>query len=127
MKAVSGIVATAILLSLTIAGGVLLYTYITRYLNAAIESGNLVVERAYYIKALQRLDVEVRNIGTGDVEVNGVEIISSNKSTVINKTLIMHPGSSITISIENVTETPIYVIVKYGKGSTTEPVSVKTI
>ncbi|MEM4763122.1 MAG: archaellin/type IV pilin N-terminal domain-containing protein, partial [Desulfurococcaceae archaeon] len=77
MKGVSGIVATAILLALTIAGGVLIYTYVTRYLNTVSDNGKLVVENAYYLNSIKRLTMELRNIGTRDITVNNIEVVTT--------------------------------------------------
>ncbi|MEM4661859.1 MAG: archaellin/type IV pilin N-terminal domain-containing protein [Desulfurococcaceae archaeon] len=129
MKGISGIVATAILLALTIAGGVLMYTYVTSYLNTAVDTGKIVVENAYYITSLKRLTIEVRNVGTREVKVNGVDMILSGtaRSDTRNITppLSISPGEARQIVLYDVNEAPQYVIIVYGNGSMTEPVPVR--
>lgn len=131
MKGISGIIATAILLTLTIAGGVLIYTYVTSYLNTAIDTGKVVVENAYYITSLKRLTVEVRNVGTREVKVNGVDVIFPEGSGIRNDTrsisppIVISPGETRQIVLYDVNEVPQYVIVLYGNNSTVEPVPVR--
>ncbi|MEM1529898.1 MAG: archaellin/type IV pilin N-terminal domain-containing protein [Desulfurococcaceae archaeon] len=129
MKGISGIVATAILLALTIAGGVLMYTYVTSYLNTAVDTGKIVVENAYYITPLKRLTIEVRNVGTREVKVNGVDMILSGtaRSDTRNITppLSISPGEARQIVLYDVNEAPQYVIIVYGNSSMTEPVPVR--
>ncbi|MEM0000758.1 MAG: archaellin/type IV pilin N-terminal domain-containing protein [Desulfurococcaceae archaeon] len=129
MKGISGIVATAILLALTIAGGVLMYTYVTSYLNTAVDTGKIVVENAYYITSLKRLTIEVRNVGTREVKVNGVDMILSGtaRSDTRNITppLSISPGEARQIVLYDVNEAPQYVIIVYGNSSMTEPVPVR--
>ncbi|MEM0368584.1 MAG: archaellin/type IV pilin N-terminal domain-containing protein [Desulfurococcaceae archaeon] len=134
MKGVSGIVATAILLALTVAGGVLIYTYVTRYLNTVSDNGKLVVENAYYLNSIKRLTMELRNIGTRDITVNNIEVVTttgknyllSNSNTTQLPTTIL-PGELKSIEITwNITELPRYIVVKYNDIST-EPVTVRII
>jgi archaeal flagellin N-terminal-like domain len=133
MKGVSGIVSTAILLALTIAGGVLIYTYVTRYLNTIAENGKLVIENAYYLSSTKNLAIEVRNVGTREVSVNRVNVITeSGKSYSYNISntqplITIFPGDlrSIEITLDT-TELPRYVIVIYNNIST-EPATVRVI
>ncbi|MEM1627956.1 MAG: archaellin/type IV pilin N-terminal domain-containing protein [Desulfurococcaceae archaeon] len=131
MKGVSGIVATAILLALTIAGGVFLYNYVSHYLNTSTKTGNIVIENAILIRSLRRLDVTVRNIGLGDARVIGVEIVGAvNKEYEAD--VVIPTGKTTTIYI-NIDEQSIlnisgelYVRVKYDK-TVTEPISVRIL
>lgn len=131
VKGISGIIATAILLALTIAGGVLIYTYVTSYLNTAIDTGKVVVENAYYVTSLKRLTVEVRNVGTREVKINGVDIIFPERSSTNNDTrsvsppIVISPGETRQIVLHDVNEAPQYVIVLYGNNSTVEPIPVR--
>lgn len=126
LKGVSGIVASAILLSLTIAGGVLLYTYVTRYLNTVIDEGNVVVERSYYVKSMNRLSIDVKNIGIGETEIKSIEVLYSDSSEIYSENTKLGPGSSITI-VKYVNKTPLYVVIRYGKNLATDPVPVRVI
>ncbi|MEM0004568.1 MAG: archaellin/type IV pilin N-terminal domain-containing protein [Desulfurococcaceae archaeon] len=133
MKGVSGIVATAILLALTIAGGVLIYTYVTRYLNTVADNGKLVIENAYYLSSTRNLTIELRNVGTREVSINRVNVFTeSGKSysyniTINQSSITVFPGELKSVEITlNTTELPRYVIVVYNNVST-EPVTVRII
>jgi len=133
MKGVSGIVATAILLALTIAGGVLIYTYVTRYLNTVADNGKLVIENAYYLSSTHNLTIELRNVGTREVSINRVNVVTeSGKSysyniTIDQSSITVFPGELKSVEITlNTTELPRYVIVVYNNVST-EPVTVRII
>jgi len=133
MKGVSGIVATAILLALTIAGGVLIYTYVTRYLNTVADNGKLVIENAYYLSSTHNLIIELRNVGTREVSVNRVNVVTesgesySYNITIDQSSITVFPGELKSVEIKlNTTELPRYVIVVYNNVST-EPVTVRII
>ncbi len=129
MKGVSGIVATAILLALTIAGGLLLYTYVSRYLVLSTQSGELVVESAYYLTTLKRLEVTVRNIGMTPVNLTGAVVICENSALCKNLTLsvTIPPGKAQSIPIENISDKPQYVIIEFDKERKTEPAVVRVL
>jgi len=129
MKGVSGIVATAILLALTIAGGLLLYTYVSRYLATSIQSGELVIDSAYYLTPLGRLDITVRNIGMSAVNITTIEVILANNTSVhysVGQDKLIAPGETRTISV-NIMGTPRYVIVHFNDARKTEPATVRII
>ncbi|MFZ8783165.1 MAG: archaellin/type IV pilin N-terminal domain-containing protein [Desulfurococcaceae archaeon] len=129
MKGVSGIVASAILLALTIAGGLLLYAYVSRYLAVSIQSGELVIENAYYLKPVGRLEVTVRNIGMSAASIEKIEVILENaESLYIDQSVILTPGETKTISVNIDTATrPIYVVIQYDRERRTEPIPVRVI
>ncbi len=129
MKGISSIVATALLLAMTIAGGVLLYTFATKYLANA-GSGRIIIHEAYYISSTGSLRVTVENIGSNEVNVTGVEVVYSNGSSIsqaINTPV--KPGEVKTISISLGTGVqPLYVIVKYDNDKAhTEPFEVRIL
>ncbi|MEM4869701.1 MAG: hypothetical protein QW081_04865 [Desulfurococcaceae archaeon] len=127
MKGVSGIVATGILLALTIAGGVLLYSYITRYLTVFTNSADIVITNAYYIKSLNKLYVTVRNVGLAPTTVTGVEVILVNRSiSASNQTYDIPAGGERTIEVNvDLAETPLYVVVRYDRDRRTDPYTVR--
>jgi len=129
MKGVSGIVAAAILLALTIAGGLLLYTYVSRYLVLSTQSGELVIESAYYLTTLKRLEVTVRNIGMTPVNVTKAVVICENGTLCKNSTLsvIIPPGKAQSIPIENISERPQYIIVEFDNERKTEPAAIRVL
>jgi flagellin-like protein len=129
VKGISSIVATALLLAMTIAGGVLLYTFATKYLANA-GSGRIIIHEAYYISSTGSLRVTVENIGSNEVNVTGVEVVYSNGSSIsqaINTPV--KPGEVKTISISLGTGVqPLYVIVKYDNDKAhTEPFEVRIL
>jgi len=129
MKGVSGIVATAILLSITIAGGVLLYVYVSRYLSNVTSSSEIAITNAYYISASQQLYVTVKNVGMSDANISGFTIILVNGTSSeisLSQSRSVNPGSEVTIVV-NATSTPKYVIVKYDEDRATEPYPVRVI
>jgi flagellin-like protein len=131
MKGVSGIVATAILLSITIAGGVLLYVYVSRYLSNVTSSSEIAVTNAYYISASQQLYVTVKNVGMSTTNISGFTIILVNGTSSeisLSQSRSVNPGSEVTIVVVvNETSTPKYVIVKYDGDRATEPYPVRVI
>ena len=129
VKGVSGIVASAILLALTIAGGLLLYAYVSRYLAVSIQSGELVIENAYYLKPVGRLEVTVRNIGMSAASIEKIEVILENgESLYIDQSEILAPGQpkAIPVNIDTATR-PIYVVIQYDRERRTEPIPVRVI
>lgn len=128
MNAISSIVATALVLVMTIVGGVLLYTYAMGYLNT-LNTGRIIVHDAYYLKTAGRICINVENIGVGEVEIKSVEIVDVNGSIVVNTTVntILQPGESRIIQV-NWTQTtlPKYIVVVYDKGST-DPVKIRIL
>jgi flagellin-like protein len=129
VKGISSIVATALLLAMTIAGGVLLYTFATKYLANA-GSGRIIIHEAYYISSTGSLRVTVENIGSNEVNVTGVEVIYSSGDS-INQAINtpVKPGEVKTISISLSTGVqPLYVIVKYDNDNAhTEPFEVRIL
>lgn len=83
MKAVSSLVATGLLLALTIAGGVLLYNYVYGYLTSSGGSGGVEIVYAtlYDYGSVKELYAEVLNTGLKTVRVEKVVLIQ-NGSTV---------------------------------------------
>ncbi len=126
LKGVSTIVATAILLSITIAGAVLVYNLVTSYLNS-IGGGKLIVHNAYYINATKTLYVTVENVGGREARITAVRIIDlNNAETTLNITASVPSGEARTISVANVTSTPRYIMIFYNN-VVTEPIAVRVI
>jgi len=128
VKAISSIVATALILVMTIVGGVLLYTYAMGYLNT-LNTGRIIVHDAYYLKTASRIYINVENIGVGEVEIKRVEIVDVNGNIVVNTTIntILQPGESRIIQVNWTQPTlPKYIIVVYDKGST-DPVKIRVL
>jgi hypothetical protein len=126
LKGVSTIVATAVLLSITIAGAVLIYNVVASYLNS-IGEGKLIVHNAYYISATKTLYVTVENVGGREAKITAVRIIDlNNVETTFSITASIPSGEARTISVANVTSTPRYIIILYNN-VVTEPIAVRVI
>lgn len=127
MKAISPLVATAILLIATVAGGIILYNYLVETLSSPGE----------YI-TLSPISAKIIDLGTGTIYVNIKVVVVGTKSTTIHKIVILpeeieitsinetiKPGEtkSITISKSGVTlnNTEHYIIIYYEEQAT-EPV-----
>lgn len=119
MKAISPLVATAILLIATVAGGIILYNYLVETLSSPGE----------YI-TLSPISAKIIDLGTGTIYVNIKVVAVGTKSTTIHKIVILpeeieitsinetiKPGEtkSITISKSGVTlnNTEHYIIIYY--------------
>jgi hypothetical protein len=107
VKAVSGLVATALLLALTIAGGVLLYNYVYGFLAGGGSSGGVeVVYAALYDHGpVKELYAEVFNTGLRTVRVEKVVLIQ-NGSTVVEASVngvSIPAGGKTAIVVGNIT------------------------
>ncbi|QOR94687.1 hypothetical protein IMZ38_01765 [Thermosphaera chiliense] len=122
MKAVSGLVATALLLALTIAGGVLLYNYVYGYLAGGGSSGGVeaVYVALYDYGSVKELYAEVLNTGLKTVRVEKVVLIQNGKP--INETNIsgvsIPAGGKVAIVVSNITANinasqPLYLRIYY--------------
>jgi hypothetical protein len=122
VKAVSGLVATALLLALTIAGGVLLYNYVYGYLAGGGNSGGVeVVYAALYDHGpVKELYAEVFNTGLKTVRVEKVVLIQ-NGSTVVEASVngvSIPAGGKTAIVVGNITAginsaLPLYLRIYY--------------
>ena len=135
MKAISPLVATAILLIITIAGGVLLYNYMMNTLSAPQEYANIAVTSAkiYQVNTTTAvLNIQVVNMGTRTATINSITIIPGNYTFSLSNTLVK-PGTSknINIVIDNATIVSSLltgnhlVIVNYNNGVQTQPVQIE--
>lgn len=132
MKGISGIIASAMLIAMTVAAGVLLYMYVNGYMQSATSSSNVVVTNAYYIKAVDRLTIDVKNIGLSTATINRIEIILSNNTSInTNISITIPPGGEKSISLNpNLSSTntvPLYVVVVLDNGKYSEPTPVRVI
>ncbi len=130
MKAISPLVATAILLVATVAGGIILYNYLVETLKAPGE----------YV-TLSPVSAKIVDLGNGTIFVNVKVVSVGTKSTTITKIVILpeneeitsiseeiRPGEtkSITVMKTGVTleDAKHYIIIHYGDGDATEPIEV---
>ncbi|MEM4571000.1 MAG: hypothetical protein QXE66_06815, partial [Desulfurococcaceae archaeon] len=80
-----------------------------------------------YVKSLNKLYVTVRNVGLTPTTVTGVEVILANRSiSASNQTYDIPAGGERTIEINvDLTEAPLYVIVRYDRDKRTDPYTVR--
>ncbi|MEM4579091.1 MAG: hypothetical protein QXF92_01930, partial [Thermosphaera sp.] len=123
MKAVSSLVATALLLALTIAGGIMLYNYVYSYLSGGARSGGVEIVYAalYDYGSTRELYAEVLNTGLKPVKIDRVVLVQ-NGSVIYSvqvDSAVIPPGGKTSIAVGNITLTsidpakPLYVRVYY--------------
>lgn len=102
MKGIDGLVAAAILLMITVAGGLLIYNYIMNYLSLPQQYANLKIVSAKMIVAgnTPTLSLEVSNLGNIPVNITGVTVYTSSGSYTISGVNAQVPaGTTTTINI----------------------------
>jgi hypothetical protein len=128
--AISPLIAAAILLVITVAGGMIIYNYVMntlqapqQYASISIVSARMLIDENNTI-----LNVKVTNIGTASATIKYFEIIPDK--IIVNTSLTIDPGVTKSVNIYlNKTLDPNtrhYVIAKYDS-SETEPVLIKNI
>jgi len=119
LKAVSPLIATGVLLVITLVGGVLVYNFVIRSLSATHNYGliNVVSARGIVLGDKTIISVRIANIGTASTEVREVVLYPTNISIPIS--VAIEPGvtRNINIVINGKLESgKYYVIVKYDHG-----------
>lgn len=127
MKLVSPLVATAILLIITVAGGIIIYNYVVNMLSSPQQyaSLNIVSSKMVVMDNGTILNVKIANIGTAKTVVDEITILPLNMSLKTN--IVVEPGTTKSVNIEIGRQIDpsgkYYVVVKYG-GEETEPYQV---
>ncbi|MET1160756.1 MAG: archaellin/type IV pilin N-terminal domain-containing protein [Thermoprotei archaeon] len=135
MKAISPLVATALLLAITIAGGILVYNYVIssitaqqqQYASLSIISAKLIV-----LENSAVLNIKVANVGTAPAEINNVMLLDdsgTSKDFPVNITVEPGVTKSFNINIDKntvSTSSEYYVVVSYND-SVTEPYPVTIV
>ncbi len=122
MKAVSPLIATALLLIITVAGGIIIYNYVVNSLSSAQQYASLsiVSSRMVVLENSTVINVKITNIGTAPTTINEIEILPLNITKKLN--IPIDPGTtkSINIFLDQRLDTSIkhYIIVKYDDGET---------
>lgn len=121
MKAVSPLVATGILLVITMVGGVLVYNYVIKSLSVAHDYGllNIVSAKGVDLGDKTIISVRVTNIGTATVEVKEVKVYPVNATASVATRV--EPGVTKNINViigEKLNPGEYYVVVKYDQGET---------
>ncbi len=130
LKAVSPLVATAILLVVTVAGGVIIYNYMMNTLSSPQNYASITVLSAKMLVDSNKtiINVKLTNIGTASATVNKLEIIPDNITQTISVTIDPGTTKSINVVINKPLDTAQkhYVIAIYGDQET-EPVLIELI
>ncbi len=130
MKAISPLVATTLLLIITVAGGVIIYNYMVNTLKAPQEYAALSVVSAQMLVegSTTIVNIKATNIGTATAEITQVKILPDN--IVQNMDITIDPGTtrSFNIIITKALNTTYehYVVLVYNSGET-EPVPMQLI
>ncbi len=130
MKAVSPLVATAILLVVAVAGGVMIYNYMMNTLSSPQNYASLSVLSAKMLVDDNKtiINIKVSNIGTSTTTVKGIVVIPDNITSKLS--VEVDPGTTKSINI--IIDTPLdtatkhYVIILY-EDQETEPVRIQLI
>ena len=137
MKGVSPLIATALLLVITVAGAMMLYNYVVSSLSSPQQYASLNIVSAKLVKldSGSVLSVRVANIGTAPATINEVILIPSSTTSNITKqvAITVEPGVTKTVNVdldEEAEQTPgtgkYYVILRYDGGET-EPYPVTVV
>ena len=131
MRAISPLIATAILLVATVAGGLILYNYLIQTLSAPKDYGTLSPVSATLTVVNDTLYVNVKmfSVGSKSVSVESIEILPEDLKIDFSPALTIGPGETVSIT-KNVSlgdpskfdeDTTHYVIIYYDDGQSTEP------
>lgn len=121
MKAVSPLVATGVLLVITLVGGVLIYNFVVKSLTSTKEYAlvTIVSAKAVNIGGRAVLNIKVSNIGTARAELYEVEVIPLNITKKVDITVEPGVTKGFNIVLDNVTlKDRLFVIVRYNGGET---------
>ncbi|WP_440060092.1 hypothetical protein ACSU1N_02770 [Thermogladius sp. 4427co] len=102
MKGVDGLVAAALLLVITVAGGLLIYNYVMNYLSLPQQYASLKIVSAK-INILNDnssvLTLQVSNLGNIPVNITSIRIYTGSGNYSVNYTTQVPAGSSISVNI----------------------------
>ncbi|WFO75750.1 hypothetical protein J4526_02480 [Desulfurococcaceae archaeon MEX13E-LK6-19] len=134
MKAASPLVATAMLLVATIAGGLILYNYILNTVSAPKDYVTLtpISARIVVSGTTGLLNIKVASMGTKPVNITAALIYPLGITVPINTEI--KPGETISItktfSTSGLTfnsNTKYFVVIYYGNGQSTEPIEAEVV
>ncbi|OYT41070.1 MAG: hypothetical protein B6U89_00100 [Desulfurococcales archaeon ex4484_58] len=130
MKAVSPLVATAILLIITVAGGVIIYNYVVNSLSSPKQYASLSITSCKMVIVNNEtiINLKITNIGTASTTIREVVVIPINITKEINQTIDPGTTKSFNIFIDESlnNNTKYYVIVRYSEGET-EPYQITLV
>ncbi len=126
MKAISPLVATAILLVATVAGGIILYNYLLNTLRTPQEYATLTPISAEIVdlgNGVYLVNVKVGAIGSKTITIDSLKILPENITVSLNTDIKPGETKSITVEINAVLQQGVkHYIVIYYEGQSTEPI-----
>ncbi|MGC9011346.1 hypothetical protein [Thermogladius sp.] len=101
MKGVEGLVAAALLLVITVAGGLLIYNYVMNYLSLPQQYASLKVVSAKIVvlNSTSMLTLQVSNLGNIPANITGVTVYTSGSTYSVSLSNHVPAGSTITINV----------------------------
>ncbi|MCD6195274.1 MAG: hypothetical protein J7J82_00605 [Staphylothermus sp.] len=129
MKAISPLVASALLLIITVAGGVIIYNYMINTLKAPQEYAALsVVSAQMLVDGTTVVNVKVTNIGTAAAQITEVKILPDGINQPVSETIDPGTTKSFNVVIDQALDTTAshYLVIVYNNGET-EPVPIQVI
>lgn len=121
MKAVSPLVATGVLLVVTLVGGVLIYNFVFRSLSSAKEYALVTIASAKAVNTGDRvvISMKVSNIGTARAYIHEFEVIPLNLTRKLDVTI--EPGVTKSFNVVlngGILNDRCFVILRYNGGET---------
>jgi len=102
LKGVEGLVAAALLLVITVAGGLLLYNYVMNYLSLPQQYVSLKVVSAKIVvldSTSSMLTIQVSNLGNIPANITGVTVYTGGSTYSVSLSNHVPAGSTITINV----------------------------
>jgi len=131
VRGVSTLVATAILLVITVAGSIIIYNYVMNALSATKQYSSLsmVSAKMIVLENSTVVNIKVTNIGTAPAKINSIKLMPLEKTINIDN-VVIEPGATKSINVylnEKLdTKTTYFVILCYDGGET-EPYKVEVV
>ncbi|WP_434731863.1 hypothetical protein WLZ34_03370 [Thermogladius sp. KZ2Tp1] len=124
MKGVEGLVAAALLLVITVAGGLLLYNYVMNYLSLPQQYVSLKVVSAKIVvldSTSSMLTIQVSNLGNIPANITGVTVytrggaysVSLSNQVPAGSTIAINVGLNSTVTSAVVASSQVYISVNY--------------
>ncbi|MGC9121402.1 MAG: hypothetical protein ACP5HP_00490 [Thermogladius sp.] len=137
MKGVEGLVAAALLLVITVAGGLLIYNYVMNYLSLPQQYVSLKVVSAKIVvlDSTSMLTLQVSNLGNIPANITGVTVYTSGGAYSVplsnqvpaGSTIAINVGLNSTVTSAIAASSQVYISVNYtsnGSSGTTDLVKV---
>ncbi len=129
VKAISPLVATAILLVATVAGGIILYSYLVDTIKSTKEYVSLTPISAQIVDLGNNtiiVNVKVAAVGSKPTTIDSIKIVPENIVIRIGEDI--EPGETKSITIEynaTLSSTVKHYVIVYYEGQATEPIQAR--